>query len=299
MNITSLKTYVYAVKYKSLSKAAEAMYLSQSAVSQQIKSLEFLLSIKLLERSHQGVVPTLLGNVVYQHAEKILSYYSQMSAEIENLQNDDKKIRIISTPVMYSYALPCLLYHIKEKYPNYNLIVDTMSSESIEDKILQGVSDIGFIVGKPKDKTLKVKKVFTDQVVLVASNDSDIPEKISCDDIYKYPLFMLSNACKTRGIISEYLKGIGINVERIKTLFDLNSTESMKMSILHGYGLAFVPYMGIKKELYNKQLRVVELENFSLENDYYLIRLGKDEHIDLKFLELISYIEKTFKETIC
>ena len=299
MNINHLKMFVSIVNHRNISKVAETMHISQSALSQQIRSMEQEFNATLLERSPNGVVPTYIGSIVYQKAKEIISTYDDIFVSINNAQNKNKSVHIIATPVAYSYALPCTFFHVKNNYPAYSLEVEVMTSDITEEKILKGVGDMGIIVGKPKDKSLVSKKVFSDHVYLVTKEDSNIPHQIDCEDIYKYPILMLVETQKTRQILNKNLTKIGIDINNLNIPYTLESTESIKLSALNGYGLAFLPYMAIKKELYQKQLRIVKCDCLNIENSYYSIRRKENEHINTELSKIIMYIEKILEDTIC
>lgn len=299
MNMEYFKMFVSVVNQGSISKVAEIMNISQSALSQQMKAMEKLWGVRLLERTNKGVTLTPVGEVVYRNAVKLTTSYEQMLQEISETQDKNRTLRIIATPVVYSYALPCTLYHVKKKFPTYTLEIGTMDSQKVEDTISQGFFDIGFIVGKPKNDKILSKKVFSGKVYLVAGDTLDIPDQITRDDIYKYPLLMFSKSQKTRQILDHYLKKIGIDINQLHILYNLDSTESIKVSAIKGYGLAFLPYTAIKKELYNKQLRIIKMDSFDFENHYYAIKKQTSEHTDLDLLKITAYIEKFIEDTIC
>lgn len=299
MNIEFYKNLVTIVNCKSISKAAVISNISQSALSQQIKNAENLLGIKIFTRNHKGIELTETGKIIYKYATTITSSYTNMLHEIKNSANGSKTFRILATPIINSHALPCTLYHVKNTYPAYNLEMEGMPSDTVEDKIGQGIGDMGFIIGKPKDKNLYSKKVFSDKYYLVCGFEMDIPEEINITTLYKYPIIMLSKARKTRRILEHFFLKVGLDTNRLKILYELDSIESIKSSSIKGYGMAFLPYMAIKKELYNKQLKIVHLKNFNLENEYYAIRNRNLEQIDLEHLHFTSYFEKVVEETIC
>ena len=260
MNILHLKMFINIVDQKNISKVAELMHISQSALSQQIRTMENEFGATLLNRSPNGVVPTIIGEVVYNKSKEILTIYEDIFNDIKIIQNQKRSVKIVASPVAYSYALPCTFFQLKNEYPDYSLEVEAISSDKIEEKILAGQADMGIIVGEPKDKTLKYKKVFSDPMYLVTQETSSIPEKIQCGELYKYPFLMLDETQKTRRIINNYLDTIGIDISKVNIPYTLDSTESIKLSAVNGYGLAFLPYMAIKKELYLKQLRIVECD---------------------------------------
>lgn len=299
MNINHLKMFVSIVNHRNISKVAEIMHISQSALSQQIRTMEQEFGASLLVRSPNGVVPTYIGSIVYQKAKEIISTYDDIFISINNAQSKNKSVHIIATPVAYSYALPCTFYHVKNNYPAYSLEVEVMTSNLIEEKISKGVGDMGIIIGKPKDKSLTYKKVFSDHVYLVTEQNSNIPPQIECEDIYNYPILMLVETQKTRQILNKNLAKIGIDVKNLNVPYTLESTESIKLSALNGYGLAFLPYMAIKKELYHKQLRIVKCDCLNIENSFYSIRRKENEHLNTELSKLITYIEKILEGTIC
>jgi DNA-binding transcriptional LysR family regulator len=299
MNIDHLKIFVQVVDEGSISKTAEKANLSQSALSQQIKAIEQTLGVKLLERSSSGVLPTLYGKMVYDYAKSLSETYTQMLQSLSSLNHPNKNLRIAATPIMHSYALPCTLYHVKKQFPQFKLEIEALSSAAIEEKIIHNTADIGFIVGKPKSPLLLSKKVLSDKMMLVAGANTPVPSHISCKELSQYPLIMMSKTQKTRQILDDYLCSISIDSDRLNVLYELNSMESTKLSAINGHGMIFAPYMSIKKELYTKQLRIIEIDCFTLENEYYSIRQKNFGYKDTSHKNLILHIEKIFQDTIC
>jgi DNA-binding transcriptional LysR family regulator len=299
MNIQNLKMFLKIVESGSISKAAEQMNISQSALSQQLRVMEQEIGSLLFERNYNGVIPTHAGSIVYQRALEMVTSYDRMFLDIANDQNQNKIIHIIANPCVYSYALPCTMFHLKNSYPQYTLQMEVMSSSQIEEKIAKGYGDMGIIIGKPKNKSLSSKKVFSDRFFLVAGEQMEIPESISCEDLYRYPLLMLVKTQKTRQLIDKVLSRNGIEINRLHIPYTLESTESIKLSAINGFGLAFLPYMAMKKELYHKQLKIIDCPCLEFENGYYSIRHNSQVPISSESSKLINYMERVLKETIC
>lgn len=299
MNIQNLKMFLKIVESGSISKAAEQMNISQSALSQQLRVMEQEIGALLFERNYSGVIPTEAGSIVYQRAIEMVTSYDRMFLDIANAQNQNKIIHIIANPCVYSYALPCTMFHVKNSYPQYTLQMEVMSSSQIEEKIAKGYADMGIIIGKPKNKSLSSKKVFSDRFFLVAGEKMEIPESLSCEDLYRYPLLMLVKTQKTRQLIDKVLSRNGIQINQLHIPYTLESTESIKLSAINGFGLAFLPYMAMKKELYHKQLRIINCPCLEFENGYYSIRHSSQVPIRSESSKLIKYMERVLKETIC
>lgn len=162
MNIEFLKMLIEVVKCKSIRKASASKSISQSALSQEIQTIERNFNVKIFDRTHKGVELTEAGMIVYKHAVEITALYDKMTDEISNYQSKNQKLRISATSVACSYALPCTLYHIKNKFPSYIIEMETLPSNEIEKNIALGIGDIGIVVGKPENESFIYKRVYSD-----------------------------------------------------------------------------------------------------------------------------------------
>ncbi len=116
MNINNLRAFYKTVYYKSISSSAKELYLSQPAISQQIKTLEKDLKTTLLKRSNRGVIPTPAGELVYQYAERILNLYDNMLQDLQCCENDCvNRLTISCCPTIGQYVCPALFTNLKRK----------------------------------------------------------------------------------------------------------------------------------------------------------------------------------------
>ncbi len=299
MNIAHIISFIESIKLGSISAAAERCNLSQSALSQQIKALEKSLNANLIIRSHKGIVPTQAGKIAYTHFLSIVDSCNNIYQEIDKLNSSCETIKVLSTSFVCTYALPCTFFHFKNKYPDYSLEVETAQSDLIEEKISRGQGDMGIIMGKTSDKRVKCQKVFTDEFLLVCNYAYDIPESLEKEDIYKYPFVMLTKSHRTQRILAQQLNENAVTYDKLNVLYSTDTAEAMKLSVMNGFGVAFLPYMAIKKELYHKQLRIVKLNNLKLEGSYYSITPRMENNLCMGKDKVISYLEKITKQTIC
>ncbi len=299
MNIVHVISFIETLKLGSISAAAIKCNLSQSALSQQIQALEKSFNTKLIERSHKGITPTPSGKIAYSHFVSILDSYNDIFQDIDKLNSSCETIKVISTAFACAYALPCTFYHFKNKYPNHKLEIETAQSDTIEQKIIKGQADVGIVIGQTTDNRIHCQQVFSDEFFLVCNQSFDIPESVHKEDIYKYPVVMLTKTHRTQQLLVKQLLENGIEYDNMNLLYSVDTVESMKLFVTNGFGVAFLPYMAIKKELYNKQLRIVKCSDLKLLNSYYSITqrnvvnycVGKDK--------IIQYLEKIMSQTIC
>lgn len=294
MNVHFMQSLLDVAKYQSITYAAQLSNISQPALSQQIKTLEKDLDTRIFERSPKGVTLTDQGKIILDYAQQFVSLHESMLDTLKASQTFT--LNILATPIISAYALPCTLFHVSRTFKNYTLNVDTLASTKIEEHVRSGQAHCGLIVGLPQSNDLIGHTVITDPYYLVASPDIECPDTLSIEALYDYPLLMLANTQKSRRMLSEELQSIGVDVSSLRIPYELNSIESIKTSTVRGFGLAFLPYMVIKKELYTKQLRIISLENFSYQCDYSLIQSKRNM---LGNQAIFDYIKTKLDATKC
>ena len=297
MQLESFRLFYRTATLGTISGAAEAAHISQPALSQQIKRLEQDLGFDLLRRSNKGVELTEAGKIVAKYAEHFISLQDNLLADLATMANSEAgnlTVRVAASPVVGVYGLPCTMFQVKSTFPEVIFNLTTRPSREVEQAILQGESDIGFMVGPPASKELIHKEVYSDGVCLVAASDFPVADALTMDALLAYPLVVHSMRSSLYGKVAEYFSQLGRSFSKHHILFHLDTAESVKSSVLQNHGLAFLPYMAIKKELYLKQLKVIELEGFHLKYDVHVVHKqkrsaeGRIYHIAKYFTQLGS-----------
>lgn len=298
MNIEYLRFFYEVASVKSISKVANNSHISQPALSQQIHKLEDNLGYKLLDRSNKGVQLTEAGKIVEKYAKNILKVYENMLVDLNDISNNNKAIRIDAFPTMATYALPCTIYMIKEKYSNYNYYLNSDYSKKVESNIINDVCDVGFIEGAPDNNDLFYSSVGRDRMVIVAGKDYDIPDKIAVDELNRFPMILLIEEYKAQKVLEKKLMDLGFDIKNQNVLFSLDSIESIKTLLIKSLGISILPYSSIKKELYLKQLKEIKVFDESLEYDVNII-YKKDKEMDTSVKEFIDFLKKVGEKSFC
>ncbi|EOD00821.1 LysR family transcriptional regulator [Caldisalinibacter kiritimatiensis] len=298
MHIECFEYFHKVAKAKSISKAASDAHISQPALSQQIQKLEESLGYELLKRSNKGVELTEKGLIVLKYADNLVRTYEAMMEHLKEDSENGGTIKIEACWPIATYALPCVLYKIKNKFPHHNYELISNSFEAIEENIRNNIADIGVVYGKPNDSSLAYYEIGTDNLVLVASYDYKIDDEIKFEDFLKYPFVLLNDNLNIEEILLDKIKSLGHQPDELNILYKSDSTESVKSSIFKGYGVAFLPYISIKKELYEKRLKLIKISDFSLEYKMYLIN-ENNKRMRKAVSEFIEYFKEIGKESLC
>lgn len=299
MQIDHILLFNEIAREKSISKVASASHISQPALSQQMQRLEEEVGLRLFARSNRGIELTEAGKIMQKYASQIIHNYENLKEEISNYRNNNRTFRICATRVVANYALPCTFYKVNRKFPNYSFTMTSMHSHEVILNLLENQADLGFIAGKSDEPGLIMKHAYTDKIFLVANNNYNIPEKITMHDLKRHPLILLDETFSSYRILLQYVQKLGFDTQDFKILYNMDSTESVKASVIGRYGLAFLPYMAVKKELYLKQLKIVEIEGFDLDYEIYMVYKTKSESINSDMFQVVKYFENTVNKSIC
>ncbi len=272
MYLDSLRYFLHIVEEKSISKAALRVHVSQSAMSQLIHKLEEDLGYELLVRSNKGVSVTSRGEIALKYAHKIVKNYDQMVADIKAFDDDRNQITIIGTRSLSAYSLPCMIYRIKKKYPEFSYRLIDKNVDDIVADVQDGLADFGFVDAPMQAKSLlEYHKMGQEKVVLVAKADYRVKDALTIEDLTKVELIMCNMDQKTCTCIDEALKPLNRQLGNINVIFKADSMTSVISSVLNGYGMAFVPYEAIKNDLYKKTMKIVEVPDLDLNYDIYMV----------------------------
>lgn len=288
MNITHLRSFYNAAKYKSISKAANELYLSQPGLSMQIKSLENCFGVLLLDRSRKGVELTEAGKIVFDYADAMLSLNDNIELSLKKLKQKHTTLEIGSCRSIGDYILPFTLYNFKQIHSDIDISVDIDSTFCIIKKVQDMTLNLGIIQESSVPNDLECKALPKDELILVASSDYEY-EEISISDLYSIPIIVREKSSATRLNLENILRKNGVDIEKLNIIFSFNSPEAIKKSVILGKGLSFVPKITIKEELQTNVLKKVVVNNLDTRFNYYISYrknhcFSKSEELFMEFM---------------
>lgn len=297
MNLLTLKYYKNVVESRSISKVAESESISQSALSQIIQRLEDELGHKLLKRSNKGVVPTDIGMIVYKYACTHLRTQVLMLEEIQSTMSDQHTVRINGYPSFINYSLPCVIHKVKKCFPNLHFELHSKDNEESISDIFRELTDISFVHEKPCDERLDATFIGKEKMVLVANKNLRIPEMIKVCDLNKYHFVLLNDSFDMRRFLSHRMPQIQ-GRSPLNILFEVDNIAAVKSALANHNCISILPYMSIKKELYDKELKIIQIQDLDIDYDIYLTTKLRNSEIQ-PLLPVIDYFIKTGNSDFC
>jgi len=257
------------VKYNSISKAAQILHLTQPGLSGQLKSLENELGVNLLNRSNKGVELSEEGKVVFNYADTLLSIQGNIKRDLINLHQDRPKLMIGTCKSVGEYALPCSIFTFKHLHEEVDIRMEVINSTEVIQKLQEHAINIGIIQHDPMVDDITTQPIISDELLLVGNSDSS-PKRISIEELKHIPLILREHNSGTRHLIEKSLKEKDVNVEDLNVIYDLNSPESIKSSILSGKGFSFLPKLTVAQELKKQSIQTVEVDDLKISFSYYV-----------------------------
>lgn len=262
MNVNFDLYYIFYVVANngSISKAAEILYITQPAVTLQIKKLEEQLGISLFTRTKHGVKLTEEGNVLYEYVKKGIESIKNGENALSNLKNLETGILRIgaSTTVCRHIVMP-YLEKFHEKYPNIEIQIVNNLTTNLLTELRNGNLDILFLnMPMQENKDLKIIKAQEVQDIFIGNTKiyEETNGKINLKELNKYPLIFQKLPSNTRIILNNYLKN---NDVELKPQLEVVSYNLIMDLVSAGFGIGYATKEFIKEELNNKKLYEIKV----------------------------------------
>ena len=274
MNFQFLKTFYVTVNVNSISKAAKILHLTQPTVSAQIQSLEKDLHVSLLNRSNKGVELTEAGKIVFDYANTILSIQDNIERDLTNLIDNKKQLLVGACNAVGESALPCSIYTYKESYKDIHIHLDINNTSDIITKLLDRSINLGIIHScgcsdSIKQEELVVEHITSDHLLLVTSLPL-MKNTISIEELKQIPLILREDGSGVRQCLLNSLATHNIKLNDLNIIYELNSMEAIKSSVISGKGISFIPELSIKRELKDGILKRIHISNLKIVSIFYI-----------------------------
>lgn len=298
MNINYLISFLEVLSQNNISKAASSLHMTQSALSQQLQSIEKNLNSTLMIRSNKGIELTEEGEIVKVYSETLVNIYENMLKELDSYKKSNiSTLKISACSTVGQYMLPCTLHLFKKKHTNVKFNLKIEKSKRVVENILDLSCDVGFIDGDTNNEQLQCVKICSNYMVVVSSPKLKVDsQELSLTEISSFPLILPSPGTTHRGIIDAMFAIGGIKEPNIE--MELDSLEAIKASVEAGHGISIIPYSSVKKEIHLKVLQKADIIEHKPSCNISMIYQKKAlEKPEIK--QFIDYIRRYGKETFC
>lgn len=262
MNFKQCIIFREIARTKNFTKAANNMYLTQSAVSHAVKDLEEEAGTQLFERLHRSVKLTPAGELFLREIQPIIEEFESVEAHLPNLEKRPP-IKIASCITYAQTELPQLLRRFTEKYPEASFNVQVFPASDSIARLERGEVDVAFIEGHVLQPAFEAKKIADYRLCVVAAADA-VEEELSFEELMQRPLLLRERGSAVR----EAFESIAV-LQGFKLFPTWESIDSQALisAIKAGFGLSVLPYRLVKEELTQGRLKEIKIADWQLTND--------------------------------
>ena len=265
MELWQLRTFRAVAENLNFTKASEQLFLTQSAVSHQIKALEEEFGVPLFIRGKSGVRLTDAGKKALEYAIKILNEAEKMREFVAGREKSlAGRVRVAAATQALVYLFAPFFEEFMDSFDAVELVFrTTVSTEQTIEDILNGVADVGFASMAVYSPNLAVVELFEDELVLVCGKKHGLAQKaeISIKQLGDERWILFERGSSIRRTTDDFFKQKKIAPE---TALESNDTYFIKIMIEHGLGISLLPAWAIGNEVKNGDLKIVKVKNLKL-----------------------------------
>ncbi|MHB8573978.1 MAG: LysR family transcriptional regulator [Dehalococcoidia bacterium] len=248
VELAQLEAFVQVAAYRSFSKAAEVLYLTQPSVTARIQTLERELAESLFERTGRSVKLTDAGQTFLQYAERSLKDVQEGKDALEALRNAEfGNLRIGSAVTISTYVLPRILKSYRSHFPGVDVSVRTGRSDDVLQLLIEDEVQVGLVRAllHPEIETIHL---YDDEVILVTDHNHAFAQSRTAriEEVSRQPLIFFDKGSSYYGLIHGIFREAGLVPTHS---MQLDSMEATKKMVEEGLGIAILPRVSVEREL--------------------------------------------------
>jgi DNA-binding transcriptional LysR family regulator len=273
MNYTlhQLTIFLKVVETQSITKTAEALHLSQPAVSIQLKNFQQQFYIPLVEIINKKVFVTEFGLEIAESAQTILNELNIIDQRLNKFKGLLAGTIKISSVSSGKYVIPYFLADFLKQHESVELRLDVSNKTKVIESLEKNETDFALVTVLPKHLQLNKIELMPNLLFLVG-NSEGLKEKTQANKLVleSLPLIYREEGSATRNAMERFIEKNKINVRK---KIQLTSNEAVKQAVIAGIGYSIMPLIGIKNELKNKQLHIIPVKGLPLKSTWNLVWL--------------------------
>ena len=269
--LRQLRVFDAVARHLNFSRAAESLFLSQPAVSMQIKQLEQNIGLPLLEQVGRRLNLTEAGRELLKYSRNILQQVQDMDtvfSEMKGLEHGQLNIAVVSTA---NYFMPQLLAKFIRLHPKINLALSVANRDTVIRQLDENVADLA-IMGQPPEGADMLSQAFMpNPLVVIAAPDHPLArlKKVQPRQLAEETFLLREKGSGTRGVVERFFTGHQLP---LPAHMEMDTNEAIKQSVSAHIGLGIISRHGIEMELETKRLCILDVVGFPIVRDWHIVQ---------------------------
>jgi len=247
-----LQAFHAVAKHGSFTKAADALCMTQPAVTFQIRQLEEYFNTRLFDRANGRIALTLAGVVALEYAERILALSAELDARLKEISGQEVGPLLIgASTTIAEFLLPKILGEFKSRYPGIVPRLIVANSEAVQQRVAECRLDLGFIEGDSHLPTVVADVCCEDELQIVCSPSHALAEQktVPVKSLTEHAYISRELGSGTREVIDHYLQKAGFSLDSLQVVMEASSPEALKGLVATGLGFAIMSRATAEKEV--------------------------------------------------
>lgn len=261
MQIESLKVFCDLAETESFTKAAQINHVTQSAVSQQISSLERLFKSLLIERSKKHFRLTREGQVLYDYSKQVIQTYDSLQSKLQEIKEIiSGTIRVATIYSIGLHDLPPYLKKFLKAYPTVNVHVEYRRANQVYEDVIGNVVDLGLVAYPVRDNKLEISPLRKEPLVLICHPQHPFAKNkgLRLKTLNGQKFIGFEPDIPTRKALDKILKDHSVHVQHV---MEFDNIETVKRAVEIDAGVAIVPQGTVVQEVAKQTLAQVSLDD--------------------------------------
>jgi DNA-binding transcriptional LysR family regulator len=258
MQVESLKVFCDVVESQSFSKAAVLNFISQSAVSQQIRSLEEKYEQKLIERGKRNLTPTQAGQFLYETAKEVLARLEALEQRVQKISRSvSGTVRVATIYSVGLHELHPYLSDFMRRFPGVHVRVEYDRSNRIYDAVASNAIDVGIVAYPARRSGVDILPFKSDELVLVCYPTHALAQlkKVEIKQLEGQDFVSFERDIPTRRAVDRILRDQDV---KVNIVMELDNIDTIKRAVEIGSGIAILPRKCVTPEVALQTLTAVE-----------------------------------------
>ena len=292
-----LEIFLLVSKHLSFTRASELLYLSQPAVSMQIKQMESLVGMPLFEKIGKKLYLTEAGKVMRDHAIEILSAQRVFEETLSKLAGAESGHFNLAVPETAIPFVTLILAQFCKQHPGISFHLEIHNRAGLLDCIKENATDLTIMGQTPVDMDLVTKAFMKNPLVMIAPPGHALSAKnnISLDELLPFKFVVRERGSGTRIAMQRFCSEQSIE---LKTFMEMPSNEAIKQAVAAGLGLGIISLHTLQQELALKKVKLLQVEKMPITRFWYLVH-HKQKILSPAMVLFINFVTQNTQPIWC
>jgi DNA-binding transcriptional LysR family regulator len=265
-----IRVFRAVARHLNFSRAAEELFLTQPAVTQQVKALEDEIGVPLFDRSGGRIGLTAGGKVLLPFADKMKEVSDLAFAAVAETSGEQAgELAVGASQTIGQYLLPNFVAGFVKAYPRIRIVARSGNTEAMLDALLAHQIQLALIEGPDKRKDLNIKPFFQDHMVLVVPTSHEwADQEVDVEALKQQPLLMREFGSGSRRVVEKAIVAAGLQKKDLKIQMELDSTEGLLSAVEAGLGVTFVSRWAVRNQLSLGTLKIARVRGLKLARQF-------------------------------